>query len=330
MKQRIFTLLFLSALAFTSCRKAGLDPGIKTYDQTQITNYIASNGLTGMTRDTSGGDTTGIYYKILQAGTGPRVQYTDQVSIVFTLKSFDNQYISSDTISNHYYDYLGHLGTTDKLPFGLELGILNILKQKGGSMRLLIPSHLAYGVDGYGSGSIHNTNTRIAGNQCLDYYVHLVAAQTPGNSASQATFLQDQANYDDLVINNYIKNNALTGYTKTQSTLQPGSFYYYSVLTSGTGTAGSINQNSTLSYDDTGQLFNKVIIDSASNGTTPGTLALNSFIVGVQDGLSNHATVNTKVSFLFPSALAYGTAAQTAIPANSCLRFTFTVLTVTP
>jgi FKBP-type peptidyl-prolyl cis-trans isomerase FkpA len=330
MKQRIFTLLFLSALALTSCRKSGLDPGIKTYDQTQITNYIASNGLTGMIRDTSGGDTTGMYYKIIQTGNGPQLQYTDQVSLVFTLHSFDNKYISNDTINNHFYDFLGHIGTTDKLPLGLELGILNILKQKGGSMRLLIPSHLAYGVNGFGTGSINNTNTRISGNQCLDYYIHVVAAQTPGNATSQATYLHDQANYDDLVINNYIKANNLTGYTKAESTLLPGNFYYYSILTQGTGTAGSINQNSTLTYDDTGQLFNKVIIDSASNGTTPGTLALNSFITGVQDGLSDHATVGAKVSFLFPSALAYGTASQTGIPVNSCLRFTFVVLTVTP
>jgi FKBP-type peptidyl-prolyl cis-trans isomerase FkpA len=330
MKQRIFTLLFLSALALTSCRKSGLDPGIKTYDQTQITNYIASNGLTGMIRDTSGGDTTGMYYKILKAGSGPNLQYTDAVSIVFTLRSFDNKYISIDTINNHFYDYLGRIGTTDKLPMGLELGILNILKQKGGSMQILIPSHLAYGVNGYGTGSIKNTNTRISGNQCLDYYVHVVAALTPGSTTSQATFFQDQGNYDDMVINNYIKANNLTGYTKVPSTLVPGSFYYYSVLSQGTGAAGSINQNSTLTYDDTGKLLNNVIIDSASNGSTPGTLALNSFIQGVQDGLSDHATVGAHVSYLFPSALAYGTGSQTGIPVNSCLRFEFTVLTVTP
>jgi FKBP-type peptidyl-prolyl cis-trans isomerase FkpA len=330
MKQKIFTLLFLSAIAFTSCRKKGVEPDIKQYDQSQIQSYISSNGLTGMIKDTSGGDTTGMYYKIIQPGYGVPLNYPDQLSLVFTIRSFDGKYVTTDTINNHFFDYLGHIGTIDNLPKGLELGILNILKYRGGSMRLLIPSHLAYGVNGFGTGSSQNTNTRILGNQCLDYYIHVIGAITPGLTNSLETFNKDQATYDDLVINNYIKANNLSGYTKVQSGQLPGNFYYYSVLTPGTGAAGSINENSTLSYDDTGQLFNKVIIDSASNGATPGTLALNSFIPGVQDGLSSFATLNTKISFLFPSALAYGSTAQTSIPANSCLRFTFTVLTVTP
>jgi FKBP-type peptidyl-prolyl cis-trans isomerase FkpA len=314
MKQTIFTLLVLSAIALSSCRKKGVDPDIKQFDQTEIQNYISSNGITGMARDTTGGDTSGLYYKIISQGTGKRLTYTDQVSIVFTIRSFDNKYIAQDTIVNHFYDYVGHLGTTDKLPMGLELAILDVIKS-GGSARLLIPSHLAYGVNGFGTGSTQNTNTRILGNQCLDYYIHVI---------------DNQQTYDDQVINNYIKANSLTGYTKAESKLYPGNFYYYNVITPGTGVAGSINQNSTLTYDDTGQLFNKTIIDSASNGTTPGTLALNSFIPGVQDGLSDHATVGTKISLLFPSALAYGTVSQTGIPVNSCLRFTFIVQTVTP
>jgi len=39
----------------------------------------------------------------------------------------------------------------------------NLLKNKGGKIRLLIPSHLAYGTTGVGSGSSTVTNNRIAG-----------------------------------------------------------------------------------------------------------------------------------------------------------------------
>jgi hypothetical protein len=45
--------------------------------------------------------------------------------------------------------------------------VYNLLKHKGASMRLLVPSRLAYGKTGYGSGSVTNVNSRIAGNQSL-------------------------------------------------------------------------------------------------------------------------------------------------------------------
>ncbi len=65
MRQRIFTLLFIAAVALVSCRKDHVDVDIKTYDQQQIENYINVHGLTAMKRDTTDGDTTGIYYQLL-------------------------------------------------------------------------------------------------------------------------------------------------------------------------------------------------------------------------------------------------------------------------
>src|SRR5580692_5342487 len=110
MKRIFFTLLILSALALSSCRKNGGDLNIKQYDQQQITNYIAANGLTGMIRDTSGGDTTGIYYKIINPGnTAKPLDYPDSISFVYTLRSFDNKFIAPDTSINHYAGYVGHI-----------------------------------------------------------------------------------------------------------------------------------------------------------------------------------------------------------------------------
>ncbi len=73
-----------------------------------------------MVRDTSGGDTTGIYYQVITPGKGARVNYTDNVSFVYTIYSFDGKYVSADTITNHYDEYLGHVS-----PNGLMLGICN-------------------------------------------------------------------------------------------------------------------------------------------------------------------------------------------------------------
>lgn len=307
MKQTIFTLLLLSIIGLMSCRKASVSPDIKQYDESQIQTYISANGLTDLKRDTSGGDTTGMYYKILLKGSGPALDYSDKISYVFTLKSFDGKYTSSDTIVNHVDDYLGHV-FSHALPAGLQSAMHNVLKYRGASMRLLIPSRLAYGAAGYGLGSSQNVNTRIAGNQCLDYYVHIIG---------------DQAAYDDMVIKNYIQANSLTGYTKTASGL------YYLVQTAGTGVAGAINENSTINYTATGTLFNGLIFDN-ENATLGSTGLVGDLIQGVKEGLKNHATVGTTIVLLIPSKLGYGEIAQTSIPANSCLKFTFNIIGVTP
>ncbi|WP_183579297.1 FKBP-type peptidyl-prolyl cis-trans isomerase [Mucilaginibacter sp. X5P1] len=316
MKQTLFTLLLLSTIGLVSCKKTGTQPNIKQYDETQIQNYISANGISGMIKDTVGQDTTGIYYKIL---TSPKtvttiIGDTSKISFVFTLKSFDGKYSSTDTIQNHYDGYVGHI-TLDALPLGLRLAILNNLKYRGYSMRILIPSHLAYGLYGYGSGSIENTSSRIAGNQCLDYYVHVinnVNGPVPDN----------QATYDDQTIQQYMKHENFTDYIKTSTGL------YYKIITPGTG-AKIINQNSTIESTYTGMLLNNIQFDSANNGADSVSLEVPDLIKGMQEGLT-HATTGTLISMIIPSGLAYAETATTGVPVNSCLRFEFQVIDVTP
>src|SRR4051812_13381753 len=106
MKQTIFTILLITVIGFISCRKAQVEPGIKEYDQTQIQSYIATNNITGMKRDTVGGDTSGIYYQIILPGTSTGYQYTDSISMVYSVRSFDGQFSSLDTIANHVANYV--------------------------------------------------------------------------------------------------------------------------------------------------------------------------------------------------------------------------------
>jgi len=314
MKQTIFTLLLLSAIVLVSCRKHDNQPNIKQYDEQQIQNYISANGITGMKKDTVGGDTSGLYYKIiLQPKTDTPLTYSDNISFVFTLKSFDGHYISSDTIQNHFQAYVGHI-VNAALPVGLELSILNDLKYVGASMRVLIPSHLAYGVNGYGSGSITNTSSRIAGNQCLDYYVHVIASQ-PDNG-------QRQAAYDYQVIRNYLAANNLT----SLYTLDSG--VYYHIQTQGTGT-DPITDNTTAEVTYNGRLLNNIAFDSNFITDTTAVL-IPDMISGVSRILKKHAVTGTVISMLIPSYLGYGTQAQSGVPANSCLRFEFTIHSVSP
>ena len=104
------------------------------------------------------------------------------------------------------------------IPYGLQLAIHNIVNHRGGIARLLIPSHLAYGVAGTGTGSSYVNNSRIAGNQCLDYYIHIIGNQDA---------------YDQSVIKNYIAANGLSNSMK----YDPAG-YWYSISSPGLGTCG--------------------------------------------------------------------------------------------
>ncbi len=312
MKNIYYALIIVLVTGLSSCKK-NENISIKQFDDQQIQGYIAQNGLTGMKRDTSGGDTTGIYYQIISAGTGPVIDYPDKISYVYSYHTFDNEFSSTDTIVNHTNNYLGHV-----TPNALQISLKNIAKRKGTKLRLLIPSRLGFGRDGYFAGSIH-----INGNECLDYTVNLI-----DQDYDAVKKINYQSVYDDISIQKYMAANSLTGYTKASSGL------YYKIITPGTGT-DPITVYSTLGVQYTGYLFNGTVFDSAT--TTDGTAATSSillnFIPGWQKGLPL-TTAGGVISLLIPSAMAYGDAGSSnsltgsTIPSFSCLRFDVTVVSV--
>ena len=326
MKQTLFTFFLISSIALVSCRKNNVQANIQQYDSQQIQNYIATNHLTGFVQDSVGGDTSGIYYKILQQPntTTPALAYTDNIAFVFSLKSFDGKYTSTDTIANHYQGYLGHI-ETGGLPYGLELAIINDLKYYGGSIRVLIPSHLAYGVAGYGTGSIENKSSHIAGNQCLDYYVHVINAQH--DSATSITAAALESVYDYQVINNYLTSNSIA----SQYTLDSG--VYYRIVTPGKGT-DPLTNNSTAEVNYYGRLLNNIDFDEEVGVADTVPIEIPNQIPGVQRMLKKHGVQGETISMIMPSVLAYGKTSYAGIvataPPNSCVRFEFTIYSVSP
>jgi FKBP-type peptidyl-prolyl cis-trans isomerase FkpA len=313
MKLTLFTLFLLSVIGFASCRKSSSEPDIKQYDQQQIQNYIAANGITGMQRDTVGGDTTGIYYHIITPGTGNPIDYPDTISYVYALHSFDNKFVAYDTVLNHFFGYLGHV-----VPNGLMLSIRNDLKLRGGKIRVLVPSHLAYGVDGVGSGSSTVTNNRIAGNQCLDYTINLISRQDL---------------YDDMVVTNYMAANNLSGYTKippidpVTGQINKAAGMWYKITTAGTG--NSVGDNSSITCNYKLLLMNNTFVDT-TYATTATTFAdLQSLTIGAHQGLKLTKGGNgSAISLIMPSRYGYGVGGASGIPANACLRFEFYNITV--
>lgn len=304
----IFIIGIILVTVLPSCRKDKIQLNIKQYDSVQIKNYMAAHGLTDFKRDTTGGDTSGIYYKILIPGYGKPIQYSDKLPFLYTEQTFDGNYSTIDTIGQHFYDFVGHL-QLDGFPLGMQTAIHNLLVYPNASMRVLIPSHLAYGSAGKGSGSSQVTNNRIAGNQCLDMYIHAVNQFGP---------------YDNMVIQNYMKANNLTGYSMTKDSV------YYKVETPGTGT-DSIRSYSSFTSTYTGQYFNGSIFDGSHNGTNTATFAIADFATpGNAEVLQNSAVAGTLISILLPSKQAYGLNAPAGIPPFMCMRFSWQVISVTP
>jgi FKBP-type peptidyl-prolyl cis-trans isomerase len=305
MKHSYLTLFLLLSVGLFSCRKEGNDVDIKTYDQQQIQAYIAANGLTNMKRDMTDGDTTGIYYEILAQGSGNAnlLQYETPVSIVYSIKSLSGKYIVADTIVNHLYSFVGRLPTK-----GLMLAVKNLAMYKGTRARFLIPSRLAYGIGGLGTGS-----TRLVGNESLDYYVNVISSQDA---------------YDEDVIKRYIAANNLTGYVKSDS----GSGLYYKVVTPGTGTVfPAFNATVTTKY--VGSFLNGTDFDNS--GQEASFILNNLGAIGFGEGVQK-GTAGAHISMLLPSKLGYGVNGSVnqatgvvTIPPNSILRFEVDLLTVT-
>ena len=316
MKQSYLALFFLTVLGLFSCRKEGKDIGIKEYDQNQIDAYIKANNLTGMQRDKAGNvDTTGIYYQIQSQGKGETLDYDKRQTFVFTIKSLDGKYAVTDTFVNRSYNYLGAVA-----PKGLMLALYNLAKTKGTKARFLIPSHLAYGVNGVGTGG-----SRLPGNESLDYSLNVL------NDA-------DLDQYDDSSIQKYMTANNLTGYQRIVSTKSPQSVIYRKVTQAGTGTVQS-TQSSNVNLQYTLLLFNGAIADQLNDQAT-GNVGVainleNGAIQGWKEGLAG-LTAGSKVSLIIPSRLGYGMSAKTdantgavTIPPSSCLRYEINLLTVT-
>jgi FKBP-type peptidyl-prolyl cis-trans isomerase len=328
MKQTIFTLLLITSIGLISCRKTSTDPNIKQYDETQIQNYIKANGLTGMKRDTSHGDTSGIYYEILSQGSTAGVKpldYPDSIAFVLSVKTFDGKYVNQDTLNLAHYDGLvGNISfSTSIMGFtkGLQSAIHDLVKYKGTRARILVPSRVAYGVNGAGSGSSSNVNNRIAGNQCIDYYVNVI------NSLPK---------YQDYLINEFMQKNGLTGFTHVTS--GRGAGMYYKVTTPGSGVGDIYDHDSASSFSGTytGKYLNGAIFGStATDAATAGTATLTTFdptqgdlVAGVQEGLKRQ-TAGAAVSIILPSRLGYGIAGSPPIGPDACLYLEFTMSTVT-
>lgn len=277
-------LLLLSIIA--ACEKE-YEP-IEVIDTRNVTAYIQKNNL-----NVTEYQDTGIYYEVINPGTGEDLEYSDQVPMILTIRSLDGKYAAVDTFStaSRYYNYLGYFN-----PEGVRVGVKEVLKKRMGTLRMIIPSRLAFGRNGAGD---------IPGNASLDITIRVLDKDK-------------MAEYDDLSIQKYMQTNNLTGFTKTSSGL------YYKIDDPGTGSPITIDSTVLAEYN--GKLLNGYVFDKAVAGS-PATFSVSGVVKGWQEGIPL-IKEGGSIQLILPSALGYGMAGSSPIPAFSCLYFTVKVTEV--
>jgi FKBP-type peptidyl-prolyl cis-trans isomerase len=143
----VFLLLFgsTSCLKDNSCQNKTVQS-----EQAAITAYAVANSITGTSHS------SGVYYQVTTPGSGVTPSVTSQVSVRYTGKLMDGTVFDSQTGSPVTF---GLGGTIPGFQIALQL------VQKGGTIKFIIPSSLAYGCSG--------TNG-IPGNSILFFEVQLV------------------------------------------------------------------------------------------------------------------------------------------------------------
>ena len=147
-------MLFLAVGAFSSCKKENYDPEKQlAADDVLIKDFIAKSSIVAIKHS------KGVYYQIISPGTGS-VNYTGatQVTVNYEGRLLNGSVFDKSTTAATF--------SLGGLIAGWQIGIPLI--QKGGKIRLLIPSTLAY---------MNQVRTGIPENSVLDFTIELTNAQ---------------------------------------------------------------------------------------------------------------------------------------------------------
>ncbi len=303
-----FIVGLAAVLAFSSCEKKEYQ-SISELDEQNIQQYIRQNNL-----DVQPLGTTGMYYEILEQGTGRELAYDQTIPLVYSFTTLDGSYSSADTfsVSNRYADFLGYFpygsavannnaGSPLDKEEGMKVALNKALQQANGKLRILVPSRLAYGKNGSGN---------IGSNQSLDYTIHAIDPD-------------DLPAYEDQSIQQYLGKTGIpaSSFLKTESGI------YYHISEAGTGV--QISPEARLKVGYTLRTLNGSILEQSATDST--TMNLGTTIAGWKEILPK-IKEGGKVRMVVPSSQAYGvkgnistSAGVNSIPPFSALDFEVSV-----
>jgi FKBP-type peptidyl-prolyl cis-trans isomerase FkpA len=160
MKKYVWLILFAITALLSSCLKNdNVDPYQQAEEQLRkdeeiIKRFIADNNINAVRHE------SGMYYQIINAGSGSfdyKTNNNPSITVNYTGRLLNGNVFDSGTLDNI---------RLSGLIIGWRLGIPLI--QKGGKIRLLIPSLYAYGPGGAGT---------IPPNAVLDFDIELTQIQ---------------------------------------------------------------------------------------------------------------------------------------------------------
>ena len=278
-----YTLLILVIALFASCSDDEQTNYIEKNDN-EIIEYIETYNLDAKK------SSTGLYYVIDEPGTGKEANPNSYVNV-----SYKGQFINGDvfdeTDSNGIYLHL------QQVILGWAEGISYF--KEGGSGKLLIPAHLAYG---------NSSNGNIPGGSVLIFDIELIEVYDDIES------LYKSKNEKEIIT--YIADNELEA-QKTESGL------YYIIEEPGTGEQPTASSNVTVAYK--GYFTNNTVFDESDEDGI--SFPLNGVISGWTEGIP-YFKEGGKGKLLIPSHLAYGPYDRNRIPGGSVLIFDVNLIKV--
>ena len=271
-----YTLLILIFALFVSCSKDS-ERNFVAENDIEITNYLTKNGLIAEKSE------SGLYYIIEDAGNGKQPNVESYVNVSY------KGYMTDNTTFNES-DAEGIFINLQQVILGWTEGISHF--KEGGSGKLLIPSHLAYGKKDYNG---------ISGGSVLIFDIKLIEVFEDAEACFKVK--------NEKEIKKYITDNELDA-QKTESGL------YYMIEEEGTGAQPTASSNVTVAYK--GYFINGSGFDQSKEDGI--SFSLSKVIKGWTEGIP-YFKEGGKGKLLIPSHLAYGPEYYNGIPGGSVLIF---------
>lgn len=278
-----YTLVILVLALFISCSKDE-EPDYRVENETEITDYIAKHNLIAEK------SATGLYYVIDEPGTGVQASAGSFINISYK-GSFSDGRVFEESKTDGIFTNL------QQVIAGWTEGISHF--KEGGSGKLLIPAHLAYG---------NSTKESIPRGSVLIFDIKLLKVYSDLESCIK--------DINEKEITDYIAKHELDA-QKTDTGL------YYVIEEPGTGKEATANSNIMLAYKGY-SINDKMFTQSPSIGEL---VNLNGMIKGWKEGIP-YFKEGGKGKLLIPSHLAYGAYNFKGIPGGSVLIFDIELIKV--
>lgn len=134
--KKIGIILLAATVMFASCKSEnGCTPLTPAQEEGQMTAFAVANGITAVKHS------SGMYYQVVAAGSGATPTANSVVTVTYTGKRMDGSVFDQATTATNFNGI-----RLNQLIEGWRVGLPLI--QKGGSIRLLVPSSMAYGCAG--------------------------------------------------------------------------------------------------------------------------------------------------------------------------------------